>query len=57
MIFSLQFKTPDVTDQLAMNDKDLQKAKKLIEQFVRYNEYIIVRFDTDTNTCEVVKYN
>lgn len=57
MIFSLQFKTPDVTDQLAMNDKDLQKAKKLIEQFVRYNEYIIIRFDTDTNTCEVVKYN
>lgn len=53
MIFSLQFKTPDVIDQLAMNKTDLQEAKKIVEKYVEYGEYIVVEFNTDTGTCEV----
>lgn len=54
MKFSLQFKTPNVIDQLAMNKDDLNKAKELVENFVKWDEYATLEFDTDTKTCVVL---
>lgn len=53
MIFCLQFKTPDVVDQLAMSEDNLDKAKKLMEKFIEYGEYVTLEFDTDAETCVV----
>ena len=54
MIFDLMFKTPDVMDQLEINDPDKREAaEKFLEEFIEYREYIRVRFDTEASTATV----
>ena len=55
MKIELIFKTPDVTDQILKEEYD--KAKSVIDKFVRYNESITVIFDTETETCRVKEKN
>lgn len=54
MVFSLTFKTPDVIDQLAMNEEDLELAKETVEKFVEYGEYITIQFDTEEQSATVI---
>lgn len=54
MKFSLSFKTPDVTDQIEMDDMDdatRSKVKSVLEKFLQYDEYCTVEFDSDTQTA------
>jgi len=67
MKFQLQFKTPDVLDQLddqcgSYNDKDkfvkdeqlIEDCRMLARTFIEYGEYIKIEFDTDTGTVTVL---
>lgn len=59
MIITLQFKTPDILDQIddaslnSLTNKEIEWIKKYIE----YEESIIVDFNTETKivTCRIVK--
>lgn len=61
MIITLQFKTPDVLDQI---DEQLpfgynvaREDMKWIESYIKYGENLIVDFNTETKTvtCRIVK--
>jgi len=53
MKINLTFKTPDVEDQLEA--EELAEAQPLLNEYLEYNEYLTVEFDTETKTCIGVK--
>jgi len=53
MKIQLSFKTNDVEDQLS--PEELDEAKKVIDKFVEFGEYLRVEFDTETGTCVGIK--
>jgi hypothetical protein len=56
MVFSLTFKTPDVLQQLDdVPGDDLLEACLLAEQYVKWQEYVTLVFDTDKQTVIVEK--
>jgi len=56
MKFTLNFKTPDILDQLEFNDQEEQaKAENFARQFLIYSECIKVCFDTEKQTATVIK--
>lgn len=60
MKFKVSFKTPDaITDALGnVEDEDnYDQALEFARKFVKYDEYLTVEFDTDANTCTVLKVN
>lgn len=52
MKVQLTFKTPDVADQLSK--EEMQEFGTLIRKFVKYNEYVTIEFDSETQTVSVV---
>lgn len=55
MKITLVFKTPDVLDQIYdLSDDERNEARYLIENFVKYGEYIHVEFDTASQTAVVL---
>jgi len=53
MKFTLSFKTPDVMDQLTVDQHE--EAEEVIKKFVQYSEYITVEFDTELKTATVME--
>lgn len=57
MKFQVTFKTPDAV-QYALDElpagADWESAQKVLDKFVRYNEYVRIEFDTETNTATVL---
>jgi hypothetical protein len=49
----LTFKTPDLLDQLTPTDKEL--VTNVLHTFIKYNEYITIEFDTETQTAKVIE--
>lgn len=61
MIFTLTFKTNDVTDgspadlcNEAYSEEQREEAAALVEKFVEHKEYISIEFNTETKTALVV---
>ena len=54
MKISFTFKDPDYTDDCA-DITELQKAKRLLEDFVEYGEYVTLIVDTEKKTVELMK--
>ena len=58
MILRVTFKTPDVA-QYALDEitdeNELQKAKEVLEKYVRFDELITVLFDTESQTATVAE--
>ena len=50
-MYRLTFKTNDVMDQIDENDSD---AIALVEQYIRYGEYVVLEFDIKAKTVRVV---
>jgi hypothetical protein len=66
MKFQFTFKTPDevqdtLENTLADNNIDddliVDKLKDQLEQWIKWNEYITVEFDSDLNTMIVIERN
>lgn len=58
MKFTLNFKTPDVLDQLdseSVDEDAIEDMKAFARKFLQYSEYITIEFDTEAGTAEVVK--
>jgi hypothetical protein len=57
MQFTLTFKTPDIIDQLndQFNEEEMNDIKVFLKQWIKYDEYITVKFDTNTNIAKVCK--
>lgn len=58
MKFSLTFKTPDVLDQLSEQfeeNVDEEDARDFAKNYLEYEEYITVSFDTVFNSAKVAK--
>jgi hypothetical protein len=53
MIVELLFKTPDVT--MYLNEEELEAAKDLLNEYLKYDEMIRVQFDTETKEVKVCK--
>lgn len=56
MKFSVLTKTPDVLDQVLEdidNEDERTAIKSVIEKFIEYDEYLVVKFDTETKTAVV----
>ncbi len=64
MVIQLTFKTPDVMDQIGdefevdeegeMTPAEI-KMRNFVEKFVKYDEYIYVEFDSETETVKVLE--
>lgn len=48
----LSFKTPGVEDQLTEEEREYYD--EVLQKFLRYNEYVTLEFDTETNTAIVI---
>ena len=59
MKFTITFKTPGALDDLDASRKlspdDLERAKALVEKYVRWGEYLSVEFDIEDGTATVLK--
>ena len=53
MKFTLSFKSPDVLDQLTEDEQE--EAKKVIEKYIKWSEYISIEFDTELKTATVLE--
>lgn len=53
MIFRLQFKTPDVENQLTEPEKD--QLAGFLSKWIKYSEYIEIEFDTVAGTARVIQ--
>jgi hypothetical protein len=54
MKFSLTFKHPDVLEQIDdLEDNERLEAQTFAEKFLKYQEYLIVDFDTEAKTATV----
>lgn len=56
MKFTVTFKTPDASTYALESIRDQEEkdaAEKVIEKFVRDNEYTTIVFDTETQTAYV----
>lgn len=57
MIIDIMFKTPDAVSWALSDyedDEDQSEYQKFIEKFVRYGECVTIRFNTKTQTAEVL---
>lgn len=54
MIITFTFKDPDYATTCA-DATELKKAKKLLEHFVEYDEYVSLVVDTEKKTVELLK--
>ena len=61
MKFTLTFKTPNATDAIDdESDADydsISSMKLLVNKFVKYDEYVKIQFDTETQTAIVLPVN
>ena len=66
MKFKITFKTPEATQwtmldiekqSLSRYDKNnlLLDAKTLVEEYIQYDEYVTLEFDTETKSVQVMK--
>lgn len=65
MKFQLTFKTPDVLNQLSEidfqldlspeYDSQVKECKKFVSEYLLYNEYITIEFDTEAKTATVLR--
>jgi len=57
MKIQLTFKTPDVVDDtlVDLTSEEVALAKKVISKFVKYDEYVTIEIDTETQTAEVLE--
>ncbi len=63
MVIDVVFKTPDAVEIALVNftspdgenSTERTEAKEFIEQYVKYNEIIKIRFDTTEKTATVLK--
>lgn len=58
MKFILTFKTPDVLDQIEMENYsqlEMNAMKPVINKFIEFGEYISVQFDTEEMTATVLE--
>lgn len=56
MVFDVEFKTPDVMDQApdGMSEEEKAVVQELVKKFLKYEEYITVRFNTDDKTAIII---
>jgi hypothetical protein len=54
--FRLQFKTPGVIDILKedYDEEQIEEIKQFLENYILYDEYITIEFDTIDRTAKVV---
>lgn len=61
MKFTLTFKTPNATDAIDeasdADDDSISSLKLLVNKFVKYDEYVKIQFDTETQTAIVLPVN
>lgn len=50
-----EFPTADADENEALREKRTEKVWKVLEQWVRYQEYITIEFDTEAGTASVMK--
>lgn len=56
MKFKVTFKTPDAVDYAIedLSEDEQAEAKETARKFVEYGEYVVVEFDTETQTATVL---
>jgi hypothetical protein len=51
--FSLTFKSPDVLDYLQVEPEQRDRALEFARRFIKFDEYVTIDFDTDSETVQV----
>lgn len=56
MLVKVTFKTPDVIDGVfddIVDEEEMMDAKKFIREYIKYDEYVTLLFNTKTRTVTV----
>ncbi len=61
MKIQVDFKTPDAVhyalEETNGSDKDKKEAKRLIDKFVKWGEFVSIEFDTETGLARVMQHS